>query len=312
MYHPYFRGKQYELIAIRENAERLAASDFVPIVEPVKQALSGLGRALTSVGDAGGSIAVIVNPNHGDHSDGGERIVDFLQNEQFEGVNISPAILLTENCEENDVIRLCNEFQTPPLTLVHAGYPRGESLAERLRDRVNIAKQVFFEDNCGRLYRRHFPSQNRILLRDGFERRRNRDHPPVEFFSDLHVTFEEESMTGFGDFLTVGDDYSESGGPAYAIAIHLTFIDPDRDDAMFIRHFLSDRQDTPTDPAGKFAEALSAMIDVLDNNQSPILETDAIREFRQLHADKHYPGLGYAKKLSMQHHIETLSAYFRA
>jgi hypothetical protein len=31
-------------------------------------------------------------------------------------------------------------------------------------------------------------------------------------------------MDGFGDFLIVGDDYSESGGPAYAIAIHLTFI----------------------------------------------------------------------------------------
>ena len=143
----------------------------------------------------------------------------------------------------------------------------------------------------------------------GKKRQRNRDHPHNEFFSDLHITYEEEGMNGFGDFLTVGDDYSESGGPAYAIAIHLTYISPNNDHAMYIYHFLSDRQDTPTDPAGKFAEALANMIAELDTAGCPVLETAAVREFRQLHRDNHYPGLGYVKKLSMQHHIETLAAY---
>jgi hypothetical protein len=41
MYHPYFRGKQYELITVRETAPVLAASNFVPIIEPVKEALGG-------------------------------------------------------------------------------------------------------------------------------------------------------------------------------------------------------------------------------------------------------------------------------
>ena len=52
-----------------------------------------------------------------------------------------------------------------------------------------------------------------------------------------------------------------------------TFIDSDDDDVMFIYHFVSERQDTPTDPAGKFAEALSAMIKTLDSGTSKILET---------------------------------------
>ena len=30
MYHPYFRGKQFELIAIRELAGLLAKKDFIP------------------------------------------------------------------------------------------------------------------------------------------------------------------------------------------------------------------------------------------------------------------------------------------
>ena len=118
-------------------------------------------------------------------------------------------------------------------------------------------------------------------------------------------------MNGFGDFLIVGDDYSESGGPAYAVAIHLTFIDADQDDSMFIYHFVSERQDTPTDPAGKFAEALDEMMATLNDRHSKVLETSAVQEFRLLHKQRHFPGLGYVKKLSMKHHIETLAHYFQ-
>ena len=79
---------------------------------------------------------------------------------------------------------------------------------------------------------------------------------------------------------------------------------------MWIYHFVSDRQDTPTDPAGKFAEALEKMMKVLNRSKSKILETSAVKEFRDLHRQGHFPGLGYVKKLSMNHHIETLAAYF--
>jgi hypothetical protein len=119
-------------------------------------------------------------------------------------------------------------------------------------------------------------------------------------------------MDGFGDFLIVGDDYSEAGGPAYAVVIHLTFIDPEQDDSMLIYHFKSQRQDTPVDPAGKFAEALDRMVAKLDAPNSKVLETTAVSEFRELHERGHFPGLGYAKKLSMKHHVETLAHYFDA
>ena len=118
-------------------------------------------------------------------------------------------------------------------------------------------------------------------------------------------------MDGYGDFLIVGNDYSESGGPAYTVAIHITFIDPDNDDAMFIHHFISDRQDTPTDPAGKFAEAVNKLVAEVELPNSHILKTSAINEFIDLHKRGHYPGLGYVKKLSMKHHIETIADYFK-
>jgi len=116
-------------------------------------------------------------------------------------------------------------------------------------------------------------------------------------------------MDGFGDFLIVGDDYSEGGGPAYAIAIHLTFIDSDKDNVMYIYHFVSTTKDTPTDPAGKFGQALAKLIAKLDSGNSKLTETEAIQEFRDLHAKGHFPGLGHVKKLSMKHHIETLAEF---
>ena len=79
---------------------------------------------------------------------------------------------------------------------------------------------------------------------------------------------------------------------------------------MFVHHFISDRQDTPKDPAGKFAEALDKLIATVDQQESSIFDSKAIEEFRDLHSRSHFPGLGYVKKLSMQHHVETLADYF--
>jgi hypothetical protein len=311
MYHPYFRGKQYELITIRENAEILKSAGFVPIIEPVKNPVRGLSKTLSAVVDAGGEVVVIVNPYHGDHAHQADSIRELLNEEFDEYDGVMPGILLTEDMSVDEVIELCDSSNGKEITLIHSGFTEAKALVQKLgNDGVSSMRNVFLAASCGRLYRRHFKSARRILLRDGFEKKANRDYPYVEFFSDLHATYEEEGMQGFGDFLMVGDDYSETGGPAYAVAIHITFIDPIKDDEMHIHHFKSIRQDDPKDPAGKFAEALGEMINELDRQNNQILETNAIIEFRDLHARKHYPGLGYVKKLSMQHHIETLANYF--
>lgn len=49
MYHPYFRGKQYELITVKEMAPFLAECDFRPIIEPARSEFGGLQRALDAV-----------------------------------------------------------------------------------------------------------------------------------------------------------------------------------------------------------------------------------------------------------------------
>lgn len=310
MYHPYFRGKQYELITIREMASILQEADFCPIIEPVKETLNGLSRTLKAVAEVEGRAIVIVNPHHGDLSESGERLTELLQEKFLDLPGISAGILLKPNMSVAEALECFENHSEHSPCFIHAGFTDAKTLSGRLGQLVKDQCHIFVDRFCGKLYQKHFKQATRILLRDGFQKKRNRDYEQVEFFSDLHATFEEEGMNGFGDFLIVGDDYSETGGPAYAVAIHLTFIDSDQDDAMQIYHFVSDRQDTPQDPAGKFAEALDKMISILNKRNSKVKETSAVQEFRELHHQGHFPGLGYIKKLSMNHHIETLARYF--
>lgn len=308
MYYPYFRGKQFELITIREMAQLLAEKNFVPVIEPVREALGGLKKTLSSVCAAGGRAIVIVNPYHGDHQEDGASITSLLK-EYIDTENIAAGILLRSDMTVEEVMACYSNHADHHPVLVHAGFTAPKALATELDTAMPNLTNVFVDDHAKILYRKHFEQSTRILIRDGFKRQRNADYVDMEEFSDLHVTYGDLGMAGFGDFLIVGDVYSEGGGPAYAVAIHLTFIDPTKDDVMYIYHFVSDTKDTPSDPAGKFGQALAKLISKLDSGTSHILETDAIKEFRNLHAKGHFPGLGYVKKLSMKHHIETLADY---
>lgn len=309
MYHPYFRGKQFELIAVRESAEVLSHAGFVPIIEPVRETLNGLDRALSAVCEAKGSAIVIVNPDYGDHAGEGADISRFLNDGFLEKESINAGILLNVDMSVSEAMECFEEHERHNPVFVHSGFTQAKDLAQRLGTTLQDTQHVFIERYGGKLYWRHFRGSNRTLIRDGFVKRRNADHPEYERFSDLHVTYDEEGMDGFGDFLMVGDDYSEGGGPAYAVAIHLTYIDPDNDDAMYIYHFLSTSNSTPTDPAGKFGQALDKLMNKLELGNSMLYESSAIAELRELHAKRHFPGLGYIKKLSMKHHIETLANF---
>lgn len=309
MYYPYFRGKQYDLIVIRECAELMAQSNFVPIIEPVKESTSALMRTLQTLIDSQCNSVLIVNPVNGSHAADSCAISDMLNNEFSEDSYIRAGIILDKDMTAQDAIDLATSFAERKISFIHSGFTDPISLVELMSDDFEKYEHIFLDDGRGKRYQRHFNKFHRVLIKDNFEKRANRLHPDVEFFSDLHATYEEEGMDGFGDYLIVGNDYSESGGPAYAVAIHITYIDSEDDDGMYIFHFKSDRNDTPTDPGGKFAEALGKLIYEVDNPLTKITMTEAISEFRALYISRHFPGLGSVKKISMKHHIQTLASY---
>ncbi|MFO0754082.1 MAG: sce7725 family protein [Thermodesulfovibrionales bacterium] len=309
MYYPYFRGKQYELVSIRENAKRMSHAKIVPVIEPVKQNLAGLRRALEALVEHEARFVLIVNPQCGELCGSSSPLSDKGISDIVSGYdNLSLGYIVNSKSEPNAIRKFCKDLSRP-ISIIHYGYPHGRELVDALEKVNAIEEHIFIEEFCSRLYRRQFKGARRVLIRDGFIKRTNREHPDVEHFSDLHITYDDEGTDGFGDFLIVGDEFMESGGPAYAVAIHLTFIDSKEDNDMFVKHYISDRTQTPTDPGGKFLEALRKLAKDVSAPKSKIYRSKAVEEFISFHEREHYPGLGFVKKLSMQHHIELIAHF---
>jgi len=309
-YYPYFRGKQFELISIRKSARLMAESGICPIIEPVKESLSGLQRAIDALCEAQAPFVLIGNPKSGDHTEGYlDSLEPVISKAISNEVDFSLGILVSSNPDDTSARRLLDSYQPGQISVIHRGMASAEVFGTIIGAGIRIKEHVFTED-CSKIYRRDFKGQKRVLVVDGFERRKNKDYPDsAELFSDIHLIYEEDGLNGFGDFLIVGDEYLEAGGPAYAVAIHLTYLDPDNHNAMMLRHFKSDRSETPTDPGGKYLEALEKLIAFVNSGKPSILETSAIAEFRTQHAERYFPGLGYVKRLSMTHHIETIAEF---
>ena len=308
VYYPYLRGKQFELLALREAAPTLASSNFTPIIEPVKESGKSLERSLSALSASNATAFLVINPEFGALATAENSNTLFEQNDTPS--NIIQTIRLDKNISLDAAKALIEEIKDSPFAIIHSGFDSPDDIAQILNTLTVPITHIFIDGTVSKLYRRKFKGNDRVLLRDSFTRQKNASYPNVEYFSDLHIVFDEEGVNGFGDFLTVGDYYSESGGPAYAVAIHLTFIDPSKDDAMYVYHFVSDSNDSPTDPAGKFAQAVSKLVVLYKSGQSNLVHTSALKELIDLHNRGHFPGLGYIKKLSIKHHIETLADYF--
>lgn len=309
VYHPYLRGKQYELVTVRETAATLATHGFVPIIEPVKQLTSGLNRALEALQANNGRCILIINPQDGHFSGSAANLAPMVNATILGFPNAVCGVVLTPDMSVADALAVADQCTVGELALIHDGFRFAKELAAATVNRPGLTTSIF-RGTTTKSYQKHFMNHpNRVLVRDGFIKRRNREYPLSEPFSELHTTYDMEGMTGFGDFLTVGEEYTEGGGAAYAVAIHLTYIDPDRDNEMHIFHFISDDNDTQEDPAGKFSQALSKLIAEVRDPNTKVASTSAIVEFEDLFDRGHYPGLGYVKKLSMVHHIETLAKF---
>jgi hypothetical protein len=308
MYYPFIRGKQFELVMLREMAPCIAAWGFVPIIEPVKKNFPALKRALDKLIENNCRFILIANPGVGELKDDQSLLWEYI----FDGplqdyVNCSAGLCLTANDSLTDA-KAFFATHVVPTAVIHYGFSDGKDLANVIAEaNPNITEHVFVGQHSSTLYRKHFKEATRVLVEDGFISRNNKEYPASEPFSELYLTVQEMGCQAIGDFLMVGSDYRDGGGPARAVAIHLTYADPAADNAIAIKHYVSDQVDTIEDPAGKFAEALKKLVKDISKPNSPIFQTTAVEEYLQLYEKKHFPGLGYVKKLSMQHHIELMA-----
>lgn len=297
MYFPLLRGKQYELSALRELSRYIPSDLFKPVIEPVRENLSQLEKTIRSLNGKNIEPIVIINSEISELKGKTDKFIGDIK--KIQGIKFIPCIKYNNDIQEFD--RLTIKFGEIKASYVENGVT--QELVTRLS---NFDINIIPEGSPKAVLQKIL---NIVLMDDPFKKKkRNADYPSNSYFSDLHVRYTgvHESVIGFGDFNIAGSDYVESGGPAYVVTIHASYIDSNEFDAMSVRHFSSMDDGTPSNPSGKFQQALEKLM--LHDQQYPDFfdNTSGMRGFKLLHSRRHYPGLGQVKQFSMQHHIETI------
>ena len=110
MYYPYFRGKQFELILLRDNADFLANNNIHPIIEPVNINFSALTRAMKEINENEADCTLVVNPHAGQEPVSQSSILEELIQGSFkEYKKISLGYILDAKSDISNLVALLNQ-----------------------------------------------------------------------------------------------------------------------------------------------------------------------------------------------------------
>ena len=321
MYFPYLRGRQNELLCLREllDAGKLS-SKVIPIIEPVKFS-STLFSTLTKFIEMGHQVIVIRNPEVGSfRKESGDMIKNIEKEsdekkkekirktlegykEVWNNPQIQKAYLV-----DDDVISMVREKKIDAKDVVMINIKKGnyryyEEYGEEIIGKYTVVpKGGDFEDII---------EDDIIILEDSYRKaKRNIDYieNPDELFSRNHIVYKKRGFVGFSDFSMVGNDFDESGFAPWAIAIHIIYFG--NRDELKIHHFVSESNESISDPARKFEEAMNKLVNW--ENFDIIPKTIGLDNLIECYNIGKFPGLGVIKKYSLMHHIQMMGEYLEA
>lgn len=300
MYYPILRGRQNELLAVRELALSGKLAHVVPVIEPVKTS-STLLVTIEAMMQKNVSFMVVANPKVGTLKSDLGNDPEFA--EKYYGMLGACKNLVYAYWVDNDS-RL-NESDIQP---GKAAYFFGRGCEGNYEEacRVHAPEFTFVNAAFPRMKRRSIGDL--IAIDDQYiSQPRNADYRKHDddFLSEEHLYYIEDGYCGFSDYSIIGSEYNEGGFMPQVVAIHLTYFDGKK--AVRVRHFTSGDGFGERDVAGKFSDALEKMIEWVHEND--ITETAGLREYISIHESGRFPGLGFAKKLSLKHHVEMMNVY---
>lgn len=316
MYYPYFRGRQNELLCLREllKEDRLSEK-IVPVLEPVKFS-STFFSTLNKFVEKDKEIIIVMNPAVGKFiKEYKTKLSDAKQDEQNVKLNttleeykkilkdrhIRKAYLVNKRTiekilklpvEERRAIYLLNQNKGDDNFYIE----HGEQL---LVAASFIPKDEDFKDEV---------QGAAIILEDCFQKaKRNVDYiaRQDDSFSKNHLIFAKRGYQGFSDYSIVGNEYEESGFAPLAIAIHIVYFGAKNE--LRVHHFVSDSNENISDPARKFEEAMEKLVQWEKINQ--INWTKGLKSLINYYENGRFPGLGVIKKFSLMHHVELMGKF---
>jgi hypothetical protein len=304
MYMPYLHGKQEELLAVLALSPSLT-NFIVPIFKPVNVDATNFVGRLARIG-CNARYALITN------SDKGPRrqpptyadVVAVIREPTIaaNAQNVFPAFEIRGDSSLADFDRFSRDFADRRCVVIHKSHTYASAQLRRAMHFLVDPVHVYIEPGVSADAYSSLPSAGRIVIRDGFNAcERNSDYPAQAAFDDIVYQYRLRNFSGFGDFCMIGDTYSDSGGPANAVALHLT---EGTGSALLTNHFVS--RSMGVDTRTMYFEALRDLVSYAGAPPRAHLDTQGVREYLRSHADRHFPNLGPAKRWSTMHHIEVV------
>lgn len=306
MYFPYLRGRQFELLALRELLEgECICKNIIPIIEPVKPS-STLLKTLEAFVKNDRKIAIVFNPMVGDFAKKmkGMREEDSkVANELYDLLNQNDRVIKSYIMNHSTMLEIKKEAEKNKYLIINLNRDCLDDFLDAYED--TLPRFALIPDD--RAFRRVI-ANSKVLFEDHFNKQlRNIDYiaNQDEFFSDSHLYYKNENYVGFADYSVVGEGFNESGFAPVAVAIHVVYFD--KKNELRIHHFVSDSNEGIEDPGGKFGEALEKLVNWCDKNN--VQNTLGLQGFYDCYDSGKYPGLGTVKKYSIMHHIELVSSF---
>lgn len=318
MYYPYMRGKQEELLALKELLDNNLLSDsIIPIIEPVSLS-STLVTTLEKFIDKKRKAFIVQNPNVG----------TFFR--EMSGLEIKEEY--DDEKEKKKVKRLLSYKERYESALTHECIRLGVCIGKKFssvqvdnmvkdyaiifHDKDSVMQyNIKNEEKCSIClvpsteFRKNFNS-NLVLFGDRFNRKRDNSeyiNQPIEFFSEDHLLYLKNNYNGFSDYSIAGSSF-ESGFAPSTLVIHIVYFD-EESRALNICHFTSDTNNTKKNQAKKFAEAGNKLKNW--SNLHTEVNTLGLRELLKDYDEENYRGLGMLKRLSIMHHLELIGQYLK-
>ena len=318
MYYPYLRGRQNELLCIRELLERGKLSEkIVPVIEPVRFNATFFST-LSKFIELQREIVLLHNPKVGsffkEYTDMKKKIdaeedekkksklqttldsyLEILKNEYI------IVGYLNDQKVVNDVVDGKIDIKNKVLiNCYERNYTYYEAYGEMLSAKLTfIPKDEDFKDEV---------YGDVVVLEDGYNKaKRNVDYidMPDEFFSRNHLVYKKRGYVGFSDYSIVGDEYDEAGFAPLAIAIHIMYYGDKKE--LKVHHFVSESNENISDPARKFEEAMEKLIFWEKYDEIP--KTEGFIRLVDCYNNGKFPGLGVIKRYSLMHHMQMMSEY---
>lgn len=305
MYFPYLRGRQFDLIALRESLnEGLINKNIIPIIEPVRTS-STLKDVIQMFHDKQREIILIRNPKVGTF----DEEYASLSNEEQKQFDL---IYNLSNVINGYIIEYKEDFLNIDYENPYVLFINSPDLINFIEEEKS-PKYIFVPE--GSVFKRKLKNQYLVIMESRFvEEKRNSDYLLKDgtgrdiFYSSDHAFYRDEGYKGFADYSVVSKLYSDGGFAPFAVAFHLVYFTTDEKETLNVKSFVSKSNDSIRDPAGKYHEALKMLKEWMDEEHSSP-KTYAVKQFLRHYSDGSYPGLGTVKKLAFIHHFEMISKY---